>query len=118
MRIMFVIWNGLLKRIHFGTFIVLLSSSASIIIGLQDFSQRFYLLVFKTKLALMGVYRHDDDEGYGGNFERKLDVSKNGSKLFEFEFLSCVTMEGGGDEDADEYLKKIWKLLGQSCLWP
>lgn len=68
--------------------------------------------------ALMGVYRHDDDEGYGGNFERKLDVSKHGSKLFEFEFLSCVTMEGGGDEDAEEYLKKVWKLLGQSCLWP
>lgn len=64
----------------------------------------------------MGVYGHDDDlEGLGG-FERKLYESKNGSGL-EFEFLKFETMEGGGDEVAEE-LKKTWKMLGETHLWP
>ncbi|KGN45042.1 hypothetical protein Csa_016734 [Cucumis sativus] len=59
--------------------------------------------------ALMGGYGDDEDlEGNGGEFERKVDG------LSEFEFLS---LGGGGDEDGEE-LKKIWKLLGENCLWP
>ncbi|KAG6593257.1 hypothetical protein SDJN03_12733, partial [Cucurbita argyrosperma subsp. sororia] len=63
--------------------------------------------------ALIGVYGHDDNndddlERVGG-FEKKLDGSENGSG---FEFFSCVTME-----DVEE-LKKTWKLLGQTFVWP
>uniref|UniRef100_A0A9I9DV44 Uncharacterized protein n=1 Tax=Cucumis melo TaxID=3656 RepID=A0A9I9DV44_CUCME len=57
--------------------------------------------------ALMGVYGDDED------LERKVVDG-----LSEFEFLSCVTMEGGGGDEDEEELKKIWKLLGESCLWP